>query len=168
MDFRRNDPHSSWKNLIFEISTKKWIDRYVFEIIAWKFFFDEIFARARPHPSIKKSISSNQFYFGLFLSPFAIKKHFIFLELVYHCPSSFFMKFIFFRKIPEGDYEQKFYEKKIYKQWFRIHTDRLSFLCWFQIRDFFKANGDHSVENPSNINQKSPIENKLLRVWLSG
>ena len=153
MDFRCNDLHSPWKNLIFEISTKNWVDRYVFEIIALKFFFDEIFARGPPQGYVKKWISWNQFYFGLLMSPFAIRKHFIFLELVYHCPSSFFMKFIFLWKMPEGDYGQKFQRKKISKQWFQIHGDRLSFLCWFQIWDFFKANVDHSVENPSNIRQ---------------
>ena len=140
MDFRRNDLHSPSKNLIFEIGTKNWVDRYVFEIIAWKFIFHEIFARGPPQGFFgKKWISWNQLYFDLFLSPFAIRKHFIFLELVYHCPSSFFMKFIFFRKIPEGDHGQKFHGKNISKQWFRIHTDRFSFFVLISNMRFFQG-----------------------------
>ena len=54
MDFRRNELHSSSKNLIFEISTKNEVDRYVFEIIAWKYFFHEIFARGPLREYLKK------------------------------------------------------------------------------------------------------------------
>ena len=57
----------------------------------------------------------------------------------------------------------------ISNQWFQIHRDRLSFLCWFQIWQLFEDECRfHSVQNPSNKCQKSNIDKKLLGVWLSG
>ena len=45
------------------------------------------------------------------------------------------------------------------------------FCADFKYEICLKTNVDHSVQNPSNITQKCQkpgIENKLLRVWLSG
>ena len=45
------------------------------------------------------------------------------------------------------------------------------FCADFKYEICLKTNVDYSVQNPSNISQncqKSAIENKLLRVWLSG
>ena len=43
------------------------------------------------------------------MGPFVIRKHFIFLELVCHCPSSFFMKFIFSYISDRGEHRTRFF-----------------------------------------------------------
>ena len=75
------------------------------------------------------------------------------------------MKFIF-SYIPEGDHGEKFRSND-----FEYIVIDSVFCADFKYEFFLKANVVHSVENPSNISQtcqKSGIENKLLRVWLSG
>ena len=100
------------------------------------------------------------------MSPFAIRKHFIFLELVCHCPSSFLMKFIFHIFL-RGITGENFMEKKFRSNDFEYIAIDSVFCADFKYEICLKMNIDHSVQNSLNISQKcqkSGIENKLLRV----
>ena len=80
------------------------------------------------------------------------------------------MKFIF-SYIPEGDHGEKFDGKKFRSNDFKYIVIDSVFCADFKYEICLKTNVVHSVQNPSNMSQKcqkSDIDNKLLRVWLSG
>ena len=77
------------------------------------------------------------------------------------------MKLIF-SYIPEGATGKIFMEKKFRNNDFKYIAIDSVFCADFKYEICLKTNVVYSVENPSNISQKSGIENKLLRVWLSG
>ena len=79
------------------------------------------------------------------------------------------MKFIF-SYIPEGTTGKNLMEKRFPSNDFKYIALDSVFCADFEYEICLKTIVDHSVQNPSNINQKcqkSGIENKLLRVWLS-
>ena len=158
-------------NLIFEISTKNWADRYVFEIIATKSFCNEIFVRGPPS-GIYEKVNFMKKLLGQWQTSSKNIKCFLIAKMPINKSKYNWLHEIHFFIYPwRGTTDKNFMEKRFWSNDFKYILIDSVFCADFKYEICLKTNVVHSVQNPSNISQKcqkSAIENKLLRVWLSG